>query len=56
MNSLYKQRAYAKYTWVGNSISGEDMAILYKIKTESRTPITKLVAVAVSEYVKKFAG
>lgn len=46
--------AYVKYVWVGNRIMFDDMAAMYKMKVETRTPITKIVAAAVSEYVRKF--
>ena len=44
---------YQKYAWVGNRISDEHMALLYKLKTETRQPITKLVAEAVELYVSR---
>ena len=45
--------SYPRYTWVGNKISEEDMAALYRIKMKSRRPITAMVAEAVSKYVKE---
>ncbi len=42
----------ARYNWVGNRILAEDMASLYKMKQDTRRPITVLVAEAVSEYIK----
>ncbi len=42
---------YSKYAWIGNRISEEDMARLYKIKTETKKPITKIVAEAVKLYI-----
>lgn len=44
---------YTKYTWIGNRISTETMATLYRLKLKTRTPITKLVAKAVSEYLER---
>lgn len=44
--------SYAKYGWVGNRISEEDMAALYKRKKATRKSITAMVAEAVSRYVK----
>lgn len=45
--------SYPKYSWVGNKISSEDMAALYKRKKAIRKPITAMVAEAVSKYVKE---
>jgi hypothetical protein len=42
---------YTKYAWVGNRISDEDMANLYRMKLRTHRPITALVAEAVSNYV-----
>ena len=42
---------YTKYAWVGNRISDEDMANLYRMKLRTRRPITALVAEAVSSYI-----
>lgn len=44
---------YRKFTWVGNQITDEDMTRLYQIKKARRTPITKLVAAAVKEFITK---
>lgn len=43
--------AFVKYTWVGNKISKENMALLYKLKTATRKPITEMVAEAVELYL-----
>ena len=43
--------SYPKYAWIGNRISEEDMASLYRLKQETRKPITVLVAEAVSQYI-----
>ena len=45
--------SYKKFTWVGNQISDEDMRKLYQIKKSLNIPITKLVAVAVKEFIKR---
>ena len=45
--------SYPRYTWVGNKISEEDMAALYKRKKATRKPITAMVAEAVSQYVRE---
>ncbi len=42
-----------KFAWVGNRISDEDMAALYRMKQQTSRPITQLVAEAVSRYVKE---
>jgi len=42
-----------KYGWVGNKISESDMVSLYRMKHQTRRPITELVAEAVSQYVKE---
>lgn len=44
---------YRKFTWVGNQISSDDMARLYKLKQKTKRPIASLVAEAVSRYVKE---
>lgn len=44
---------YKKFTWIGNKVSEEDMQRLYRLKQETRKPITSMVAEAVSEYIKK---
>ncbi|MBI5634954.1 MAG: hypothetical protein HZA15_15915 [Nitrospirae bacterium] len=48
-----KEVTYRKFTWVGNQITDEDMTRLYQIKKARRTPITKLVAAAVKEFITK---
>ncbi len=40
-----------KYAWVGNRILDSDMAALYRMKKQTRKPITQLVAEAVSMYL-----
>ncbi len=45
--------SYPRYSWVGNKISEEDMAALYKIKKATRKSITAMVAEAVSKYIKE---
>ena len=45
--------AFTKYTWVGNRISKESMASLYKLKTTTRKPITEMVSEAVELYLSK---
>ena len=45
--------SYPRYTWVGNKISEEDMAAMYRMKLKSRKPITAMVAEAVSQYVNE---
>lgn len=42
---------YRNYTWVGNRISREDMARLYKLKMVTKRRITDMVAEAVKLYV-----
>ena len=44
---------YRKFTWVGNQITDDDMTKLYQIKKARRTPITKLVAAAVKDFITK---
>lgn len=44
---------YVKYGWIGNKIPDETMKTLYKIKTETKTPITVLIASAVEEFIKR---
>lgn len=43
---------YARYAWVGNRISEEDMGALYRMKIKLKKPITVMVAEAVAMYVK----
>jgi hypothetical protein len=45
--------SYTRYSWVGNRISEEDMAALYKRKKATKKSITAMVAEAVSQYVKE---
>ncbi len=42
---------YTKYAWVGNRISDDNMAELYRMKLRTHRPITALVAEAVNNYV-----
>ena len=44
---------YRRFSWVGSQISNEDMARLYRLKQAVRIPITKLVAMAVREFLDK---
>lgn len=44
---------YRKFSWVGNQIAESDMAKLYQIKQEKKVPITKLVALAVRDFIEK---
>ncbi len=46
---------YTKYAWVGNKIAESDMAALYKLKIQTKRPITELVAEAISRYVREVA-
>ncbi len=46
-------KTYPKYAWVGNQISRDDMAALYRMKQKTKRSITSLVAEAVSRYVKE---
>jgi hypothetical protein len=43
---------YTKYAWIGNRISEDDMAELYRMKLRTHRPITALVAEAVSSYLQ----
>jgi len=45
--------SHPRYAWVGNKISEDDMAALYRRKKSTRKPITAMVAEAVSQYVKE---
>jgi len=45
--------SYTRYSWVGNRISEEDMAALYKRKKATKKSITAMVAEAVSQYVRE---
>ncbi len=44
--------SYPKYGWVGNRIAESDMSALYRMKMETRQPITAMVAEAVSQYLQ----
>lgn len=46
-------KKYAKFAWVGNRISDEDMAELYRRKTLTKKPITVMVAEAVRRYCEE---
>lgn len=43
--------SYPRYPWIGNRISEEDMFLLYRLKQQTRKPITVLVSEAVSQYL-----
>ena len=43
--------SYPKYAWIGNRISEENMASLYRLKQQTKKPITVLVSEAVSRYL-----
>lgn len=45
-------KAYPRYTWVGNRISPEAMAGMYRIRKATGKPITRQVAEAVTQYLK----
>jgi hypothetical protein len=47
------KHSFKKYTWAANRISEEDMLELYKMKNSEHIPITRLIARAVSEFIKK---
>lgn len=42
---------YTRYAWVGNKISDDDMAQLYRLKMKTRKRITEMVAAAVKVYL-----
>jgi len=42
-----------KYAWVGNQISQDDMGRLYHLKVNTGVPITRHVAEAVGQYLRK---
>ena len=42
---------YAKYAWVGNKISEDDMAQLYHLKVKTKKRINEMVAEAVKMYL-----
>jgi hypothetical protein len=44
---------YPRYTWVGNRISKSDMAKLYNLKVQTKTPITRIVSQAVKEFLNR---
>lgn len=44
---------YRKFSWVGNQIDDEDMTKLYQMKKARRVPITKLVAIAIKEFIER---
>jgi hypothetical protein len=44
---------YPRYSWVGNRISESDMEKLYNLKVKTKTPITRLVAQAIKEFLDK---
>jgi hypothetical protein len=43
--------SYPRYPWIGNRISEEDMGKLYRLKQQTKKPITILVAEAISQYL-----
>lgn len=46
-----KHRGYTRFGWVGNSISDDHMAVMYRIKERTKKPISKQVAEAVARYI-----
>ncbi|HHT9107107.1 MAG TPA: hypothetical protein ACFYEF_00410 [Candidatus Wunengus sp. YC63] len=44
---------YTRYAWVGNKISDDDMAQLYRLKMKTRRRITEMVAAAVKVYLSQ---
>lgn len=44
---------YTRYAWVGNKISNDDMAQLYRLKIKTRRRITEMVAAAVKVYLSQ---
>lgn len=44
---------YTRYAWVGNKISDDDMAQLYRLKMKTRRRITEMVAAAVKAYLSQ---
>ena len=44
---------YTRYAWVGNKISDDDMAQLYRLKMKTRKCITEMVAAAVKVYLSQ---
>lgn len=48
---------FPKFAWAASRISDSDMALLYRMKMQTRKPITRLVAEAVNQYLlSKEAG
>jgi hypothetical protein len=47
-----KVKAYPRYTWVGNQISQDAMAEMYRIRKATGKPITRQVAEAVMQYLQ----
>ena len=48
-----KNYGYRRFTWVGNRISDDDMAVLYRRKVHTKQPITVQVAEAVRQYIAR---
>lgn len=46
-----KHPGYRRFGWVGNRISDNDMAKLYRRKIKTKKPITVQVAEAVKQYL-----
>lgn len=46
-----KVKSFPKYTWVGNKISCQAMALMYRLKQKTGKPITQQVAEAVDMYL-----
>lgn len=44
---------YRKYTWIGNQITEDDMKKLYHMKKAKGMPITRLVSLAVREFIQR---
>lgn len=44
---------FTRYAWVGNKISDDDMAQLYRLKMKTRRRITEMVAAAVKVYLSQ---
>lgn len=49
-----KTKPCPRYAWAGNRIRDKDMAAMYRMKQQTRKPITQLVADAVSLYVSQY--
>lgn len=43
--------SYPRYPWIGNRVSEENMGKLYRLKQQTKKPITILVAEAISQYL-----